>query len=179
MKKILSIVTMLFIFTTYGCQQQKEQKQQVSPMAAPGPSPMQIEQLQAATRMAPKNAQAWISLGDALMDSRRFGEAIEAYQKGLELDPKNVNARVDRGTSYRGIGKFDKAVEEYRKALKINPNFPNGRRNLAVVLSYDLHDTAQGVKEFKKYLEVAPNAPDVEAVRQSIRELSAARPAGK
>jgi len=83
------------------------------------------------------------------------------------------------GTSYRGIGKFDKAVEEYRKALKINPNFPNGRRNLAVVLSYDLHDTAQGVKEFKKYLEVAPNAPDVEAVRQSIRELSAARPAGK
>ena len=31
---------------------------------------------------------------------------------------------------------------------------------------------AQGVKEFKKYLELAPNAPDVEAVRQSVRELS-------
>jgi cytochrome c-type biogenesis protein CcmH/NrfG len=179
MKKILSIVAVLFLFTTYGCQQQKEQKQPMTPVAAPGLSSMEMEQLQAATRMAPKSAQAWISLGDALMDSRRFGEAVEAYQKGLALDPKNVNARVDMGTSYRGIGKFDKAVEEYRKALKIDPKFPNGHRNLAVVLSYDLHDPAQGVKEFKKYLELAPDAPDAEAVRKSVQELSAAKPAGK
>jgi Flp pilus assembly protein TadD len=179
MKKILSIVAVLFMFMTYGCQQQKEQKQQTTPLAAPGISPLQIEQLQAATRMSPKSAQAWISLGDALMDSRRFGEAVEAYQKGLELDPQNVNARVDMGTSYRGIGQFDKAVDEYRKAIKIDPNFPNAHRNLAVVLSYDLHDTAQGVKEFKKYLEIAPNAPDAEAVKQSVRELSAAKSAGK
>jgi tetratricopeptide (TPR) repeat protein len=142
-------------------------------------SPMQIDQLQQTAKAAPKNSQAWVSLGDALMDSRRFGEAIEAYQKGLALDPKNVNARVDLGTCYRGIGKFDKAVEEYRKALAIQPNHSNGHRNLGVVLSYDLHDTAQGVKEFKKYLELAPNAPDADAVRQSIRELSAGSPAGK
>jgi tetratricopeptide (TPR) repeat protein len=83
------------------------------------------------------------------------------------------------GTSYRGIGKFDLAVEEYRKALKIDPNFPNGHRNLGVVLSYDLHDTAQGLKEFKKYLELAPDAPDVEAIKKSVQELSAAKPAGK
>jgi len=180
MKKILSIVTVLFMFMTYGCQQQKEQKQQqTTPLAAPGISPLQIEQLQAATRMSPKSAQAWISLGDALMDSRRFGEAVEAYQKGLELDPKNVNARVDMGTSYRGIGKFDKAVDEYRKAIKIDPNFPNAHRNLAVVLSFDLRDTAQGIKEFNKYIELAPNAPDIEAVRQTVRELTAGKTAGK
>jgi tetratricopeptide (TPR) repeat protein len=80
---------------------------------------------------------------------------------------------VDQGTCYRGIGKFDKAVEQYRKALKIDPKFPNGHRNLAVVLAYDLHDTKEGIKEFQKYLEIAPNAPDVETIRQTIRELSA------
>ena len=178
MKKILSIVTMLFILMTFACQQQKEQKQQMSPMAVPGLTPLQIEQLQAATRTSPKSAQVWINLGDALMDSKRFGEAVEAYQKGLELDPKNVNARVDLGTCYRGIGKFDKAVEEYRKALKINPDFPNGHRNLAVVLAYDLHDTEQGLKEFKRYLDLMPNAADADAVKQSIKELSA-KPTGK
>ena len=160
-------------------QQQKEQKQQTTPLAAPGVSPLQIEQLQAATRVSPKNAQAWISLGDALMDSRRFGEAVDAYQKGLELDPKNVNARVDMGTSYRGIGQFDKAVDEYRKAIKTDPSFPNAHRNLAVVLSFDLHDTAQGIKEFNKYIEIAPNAPDIEAVRQTVRELTAGKTTGK
>ena len=179
MKKILSIFTVLFMFMTYGCQQQKEPKQQTTPLAAPGISPLQVEQLQAATRISPKSAQAWISLGDALMDSRRFGEAIDAYQKGLELDPKNVNARVDMGTSYRGIGKFDRAVDEYRKAIKIDPNFPNAHRNLAIVLSFDLHDTAQGIKEFNKYIELAPNAPDIAAVRQTIRELTAGKTAGK
>jgi cytochrome c-type biogenesis protein CcmH/NrfG len=78
MKKILSVVAILFLVTTYGCKQQKEQKPQMSPLAAPGPSPLQIEQMQAATRISPKNAQVWIALGDALMDSRRFNEAVEA-----------------------------------------------------------------------------------------------------
>ena len=177
MKKILSIFTLLFIVTAFGCQQQKEQKQQTSPMpmAAPGPSPMEIEQLKAVTKNSPKNAQAWISLGDALMDSRRFDEAVDAYQKGLELDPKNVNARVDMGTCYRGIGKFDKAVEEYRKAIQINPSFPTSHRNLAVVLATDLHQNQEAVKEIQKYLELAPNAPDAAEMRKMMQQLSSAK----
>lgn len=175
MKQILSFVVMLLITMTFGCQQTKEQKQQMSPIVAPGPSPMQIEQLQAATRMSPKSAQAWIALGDTLMDSQRFGEAVEAYRKGLELDPKNVSARVDLGTCYRGIKNFDMAVEEYRKALKIDPNFPNGHRNLGVVLAFDQHKKPEGLKEFKRYLELSPNAPDAGAIQQTIRELSSGK----
>jgi tetratricopeptide (TPR) repeat protein len=106
------------------------------------------------------------------MDSRRFSEAINAYEKSLALDPKNVNVRVDMGTCYRGVGKFDKAVEEYRKALKINPNFPNGHRNLGVVLAMDLHNKEEGIKEFKKYLELVPDAPDAATIRHTIEELA-------
>lgn len=181
-KTVLVIAALVVALVVVGCKKPEQKQKPVEYTGAPMPavpSPMQIDQLQQAAKTAPKNPQAWVSLGDALMDSRRFGEAIEAYQKGLALDPKNVNARVDLGTCYRGIGKFDKAVEEYRKALAIQPDHPNGHRNLAVVLAYDLHDTAQGVKEFNKYLALAPNAPDAEAVRQSIRELSAGSPAGK
>jgi tetratricopeptide (TPR) repeat protein len=175
MKKILSVIAMLFLITTVACQQKKEQRQQGGPMVMPGPSPQQIEQLQAATRMAPKSAQAWVSLGDAMMDSRRYSEAVDAYQKALELDPKNVNARVDMGTCYRGMGQFDKAVEEYRKALKINPAFPNGHRNLGVVLAYDLKQNKEAITAFQKYLELAPNAPDAAEIRQVIQSLSSSK----
>ncbi|HEY6010320.1 MAG TPA: tetratricopeptide repeat protein [Nitrospirota bacterium] len=174
-KTIFVIAALVVALGAAGCNKPEQKQKPVEYSGAPipaMPSPMQIDQLQQAAKAAPKNPQAWISLGDVLMDSRRYGEAIEAYQKGLELDPKNVNARVDMGTCYRGIGKFDKAVEEYRKALAMDPNHPNGHRNLGVVLAYDLHDKAQGLKEFKKYLELSPNAPDAEPVRQSIRELS-------
>ena len=122
--------------------------------------------------MAPRNAQAWTRLGDALMDSQRFAEAIDAYDKALALDPKNVNVLVDQGTCYRGSGNFDKAVEQYRKAIKIDPGFPNAHRNLGVVLSADLHKNKEGIKEFQRYLEILPNAPDAESIKQSIRELS-------
>ena len=162
--------------SNFACKQKQEQKQQpVTYTPAAPPAQMQIDQLQLAAKQSPKNAPAWISLGDALMDTQRYAEAVDAYEKALALDPKNVNVLVDQGTCYRGVGRFDKAVEQYRKAIKIDPNFPNGHRNLGVVLAYDLHDNKEGVKEFKRYLELAPNAPDAESIRQSIRELSAVK----
>ena len=100
---------------------------------------------------------------------------IEAYEKALALNPKNVNVIVDQGTCYRGIGKFDKAVELYRKAIKIDPSFPNAHRNLGVVLAYDLHDAKQALPEFRRYLELVPDAKDADAIKQTIRDLSSAK----
>ena len=172
MKKIASMIIVLAVALGMAACKQQEQKNPVT-YAPAAPSPLAIEQLQKAARTSPKNPQAWTELGNVLMDSQRFSEAIEAYQKALALDPKNVDVRVDLGTCYRGIGRSDKAVEEYRKALTINPNHLNGHRNLGVVLVNDLHKTEEGVKEFKKYLELAPNAPDAGQLRQTIQELSA------
>lgn len=175
MKKTAGVLTVVFIvMMSFACQQRQEQKQQpvVYTPAAP-PAQMQIDQYQAAVKQSPKSATAWINLGDVLMDSHRYAEAIEAYDKALALDPKNVNVLVDQGTCYRGMGKFDKAVELYQKAIKIDPKFPNAHRNLGVVLSIDLHKNAEGAKEFQKYLELQPNAPDAESIRQTIRQLEA------
>ena len=113
MKKSAAIASMLFMaLGAFGCSQDKEQKSQVNYTPATAPTTMmQVDQMQEAAKMAPKDAQAWINLGNAFMDAQRFGEAVDAYQKALALDPKNVNVIVDMGTCYRGTGKFDKAVE--------------------------------------------------------------------
>ena len=176
MKKLLTIMAVLvFVLNVFGCQQKKEEKSQLAYTPPAAPSPLEISQYEQAAKMSPKSKEAWINLGNALMDAQRNGEAIEAYQKALALDPKNVSVRVDMWTCYRGTGKFDKAVEEYRKALKIDPNFPNGHRNLAVVLSSDLHQNKEAVKEFQKYLELVPEAPDADAIRRTIQLLSATK----
>lgn len=183
MKRTLSIMLMLLIASgILGCQQNKEQKNQVTygdnqvaTLPPQMPSQLQIDQLQMAVKASPKSVEAWTNLGNALMDAQRFGEAVDAYEKSLALQPKNVNVIVDLGTCYRGVGKFDKAVEQYRKALKIEPNFPNAHRNLGVVLSFDLHNKKDGIKAFQRYLEIMPNAPDADSIRQSIGELSSAK----
>jgi len=180
MKKIAVIMTILFVtLTTIGCKQQEQKQQQVNYTPASPPVLMEIDQRQQAARMTPKNPEVWINLGNVLMDSQRFSEAVDAYEKAIALEPKNVNVLVDLGTCYRGIGKFDKAVELYRKALKINPAFPNGHLNLGVVLGFDLHKNAEGAKEIKRFLELVPNGPQSDQARQAVQELTAGSPAGK
>jgi Flp pilus assembly protein TadD len=165
-KRIIVIVFVLI--AVIACNEQK--KGQTGYPGGPGValSSEQIGMLENATREFPKSAQAWISLGNALMDSSRFGEAVDAYQKALAIDPKNVDVRVDRGTCLKNSGRPKQAIEEYRKALRLKPNHVNAHRNMGVVLTYDLHKPKEGAREFEKYLELSPNAPDAVEVRQLI-----------
>jgi Tfp pilus assembly protein PilF len=129
MKKLL-IAAVLFIFTVAGCQQKEEPKpayQFPTGPAAPLQSMEQEKMLKDAVAKDPKNANAWITLGNMMMDSSRFSEAVDAYQKALDIDPKNVNVRVDMGTCYRNLGKPDLAVKEYRTALETRSIFMPSR----------------------------------------------------
>ena len=138
-------------------------------------SPQEVQQLESLAKANPKSADAWSALGNAQMDAQRFAEAIISYQRSLDLDPKNVNVRIDMGTCYRGVGQPEKAVEEYRKGMKIDPRHAMAHMNAGVVLAFDLGRKAEAVKEFEKYLELAPNAPNAADIRQEVQKLKAAK----
>ena len=177
MKKII-IASVLLIFAVVGCQKKEEPKQQYDfPSGSAGPvqSMDQVKLLKEALAKDPKNVNAWITLGNVMMDTSRFSEAIDAYEKALTLDPKNIDLRVDLGTCYRNIGKPDIAAKEYRKALELNPQHLHAHINLGIVLAYDLKNTAQAVKEFETALAIAPNAPTADQLRQRIQELKASK----
>ncbi len=177
MKKIFVVAVVSFMtLVIIGCQQQEQKQQQLKYSPAAAPTLLPIDRMKQSSKMEPQNARGWINLGNALMDAQRFGEAVDAYEKGLALEPKNVPVLVDQGTCYRGIGRFDKAVEQYRKALRIDPNFPNGHRNLGVVLGFDLNKRTEAIKEFKRYLELVPNGPDAESARKALQELESQKP---
>jgi tetratricopeptide (TPR) repeat protein len=174
MKK-MNVVLMLFIviLALAGCQDRQPRQKQAAPPPMPLITPDQIQHLENAAKMAPKNAGAWIALGNALMDTQRLSEAIDAYQKALALDPKNVDVRVDMGTCYFNSGQPEKALDEFRKAIKTNPNHVIAHRNSGVVLSRGLNRPAEAAREFEKYLELAPNAHDAGEIRQLVQQLKA------
>ncbi|MEW6109295.1 MAG: tetratricopeptide repeat protein [Nitrospirota bacterium] len=171
MKKILIILALIMITT--GCRQKEEPRPQYQFPTGPIQAQDDTKLLREAVQKDPRNVNAWIKLGNIFMDTSRCNEAIDAYSKALDIDPKNVDVRVDMGTCYRYTGRSDRAVEEYRKALKIDPDHLYGHKNLAVVLYYDFSDRNGAITEFKKYLELAPNAPDADQVRQEIQKLEA------
>ena len=170
MKRILIVLLTLFLFLT-SCQKKEEQKAQTSFPKGPVIVDNNIMLLQESVGKDPKNVDAWIQLGNILMDTSRFQEAIDAYQKALELNDKNLDVRVDMGTCYRRIGKPDKAVEQYRKAIATDHNHLNAHRNLGVVLAFDLNNRSEAIKEFEEYLKLAPDAPDGQKVRQLLEKL--------
>ncbi len=182
MKKTVAMIVLLLI-TAAGCKQQQQQRQETQspagPVAYPGgvimKSPEEIKQLEELTKRAPMNADAWTALGNALMDSNRFKEAVDAYQKSLAINPKNVDVRVDMGTCLKNSGRPQQAIEEYRKAIQIDPNHLNAHRNMGVVLAFDLHDSKGAIREFEKYLELTPNAPDAANIRQTVDALKAGK----
>lgn len=169
MKRVIILVVLALM--TVACQQTEQPKSQ--PQAPAGQIQTQHDPkiLQEIVQKDPNNLKAWIELGNIQMDTHRFNEAIEAYQKALALDPNNTDVRVDMGTCYRNIGKSDIALKEFRRAIEINPNHAMAHRNMGVVLAGDVKDIPQAIKEFEKYLQLAPSAPDADAIRQEIQRL--------
>jgi cytochrome c-type biogenesis protein CcmH/NrfG len=169
------VAIFIFFLILYGCHKKEEPTGQTAGLPDSIQMQNEIRVLQGAVRQNPQNINAWIELGNILMDTSRFHDAIDAYQKALELTPKNVEVIVDMGTCYRRIGKSDMAVEEYRKAIKINPLHPYAHRNLAVVLAFDIGDKKQAIKEFEEYLKLSPDTPDTLQIRQEVARLKTSK----
>jgi len=167
---IACLASLLFLAT---CQKKEEPTVQTPFPAGSIYVQNEIKLLQDVVRQDPENLNAWIKLGNILMDTSRFHEAIDAYQKALELDKNNVDVMVDMGTCYRRIGRPDRAVEEYRKAIAINPRHLYAHRNLGVVFAFDLGNKEEAIKEFEEYLGLSPNAPDARQIKQTLASLKA------
>jgi Flp pilus assembly protein TadD len=78
-----------------------------------------------ATRLDPKNVDAWLDLGSVYYSLRQRDKEGDAYQKAVSLQPNNSQAHYLLGTWYEDVGQFERAVAEYRAAVKIDPTDDN------------------------------------------------------
>jgi len=171
MIKTLLIAFLLCCTLLSNCQKKEEPSVQTPIPSAPLQAQNEIRFLQDAAKEDPDNVVLWINLGNLLMDSARYPEAIDAYEKALELAPENADVRVDMGTCYRRVGRSDRAAEEFRKAIAIDARHAFAHRNLGVVLAFDLQDKKQAIKEFEEYIRLSPDTPDSRQIRDLVSYL--------
>jgi cytochrome c-type biogenesis protein CcmH/NrfG len=130
-----------------------------------GPSAKQarrIVALEKETRQNPEDPVAWMKLGNAYFDARRFEKAIRAYKKSLELNPNNANIWTDLGVMYRRSGQPTLAVGAFDKAMEIDPLHEISRLNKGIVLMHDLKDPVGAVKAWEELLKINPSAKTVD-----------------
>ena len=81
-------------------------------------------------RGATEDAAARYTLATTLLESGRFGEAVEQFRTVLRLAPDSVEALNNLGVALASLGKLDEAIDQFQQALVLRPAFDDARRNL-------------------------------------------------
>lgn len=96
-----------------------------------------LADFQAATKLAPDDAEHWRNAGACLKDLGRHAEAVESLNRAIELNPKFVAAYFDRGFCYGFGQKFAEAKADMDKVIALEPKngaawFFRGRARLSL-----------------------------------------------
>src|SRR5713101_2583574 len=119
-----------------------------------------IESLQTATRLLPKNAQAYNHLGLALHGNRQFGPALAAYQKALALDHNLAAARFNLGCLLLEQNDPAGALEHLTSFTLLQPASVDGWIKLGNA-QLRAHKLDAAEKTYKTVLAQHPRHPEV------------------
>ncbi len=102
-------------------------------------------------------------------------EAISSYLKAVKIDSKNVNLYYNLAVEYIKAGEFDQAVEALERVVALNPRDKDAWYNLGVLFETCFGDKSQAVEYYFRYVKSAPQAEDVNQVKEWIAQISASQ----
>lgn len=123
-----------------------------------------------AIKVEPGNAQAFLGLGSALNEQHEYPAAQKALEHSLELQPRSAEAHYELARTFGALGKWTAAEPHVRRAIDINPDYP-GSHALLGNIYLDRQDLESALKEFRTYLQMAPQGSLAPAVREKISEI--------
>jgi tetratricopeptide (TPR) repeat protein len=121
-----------------------------------------IDALTKGKTVNPKDAEVFVTLGNAYRSQLKSNEAYDAYQAALALDPKSPTANVATGVLWRYADNFEDSEKQFQAALAIDPNFGPAYRELAETQKTQAQSNIKvasekikaAVENYKKYLSL-------------------------
>ncbi len=89
---------------------------------------------EAATALAPADADAWCSRAGALRELGRLQESLEAAQRALALRPDFPEAAINLGNALLKLDRMEEALDAYRRAADARPGFAQAKCGEALAL---------------------------------------------
>ena len=141
------------------------------PQAAPS-----IEDLEAFVQAQPRDVEALVALGDALLEANRAGDAAGRYKAALQLDPNNIAALLGVGTILLGADRPDAAGPVFDRILTLSPDQPDALLYRAVARVRLKGSPTDGVRrDVQRFLEVSSPSDPRRAMASSLLEASPAQ----
>jgi tetratricopeptide (TPR) repeat protein len=106
-----------------------------------------------ASKLDPKDPEAYILTGDAFMEQNNGTKAVEQYEKATALNPKDIVGILREGQLWARAKNYNLALEKYRKAKSVDSTFAPAFREAA-----DIYIKAgkygEAAYNMKKYLQL-------------------------
>ncbi len=135
-----------------------------------GPAREAYEQ---AIKADPKFVKPYLRLATVLNAEKQYKEMVDVTAAAIKLDPVSFPAvYLFNAMGNLRIGDMKAAAASAQKAVKLDPEhaFPEAEYTLGVALG-NLGDYKGASEHLRVYLQVAPNSPGAEAVKQQLAEF--------
>ncbi len=115
-------------------------------------------------------AKIYASIGDTYMRQNKFDQAMEFFKKSIEIDQSDHALPYNVAEILFAAGKTDEAIEYYNMAIRIKPDWPKSYMQIGYAY-LNKGDTGEAVKNLKKFLELDPQSPEADGVKEVIKSL--------
>jgi hypothetical protein len=112
-----------------------------------------------AIREMPNDFVAWYKKSNALYDSKRYYEALQASDKVVELKPGFSDGWNSRGRIYLALNRVEDALEAFEKTIELNPKQHFSWYNKGLALQ-NLKRYEGALTAYDKAIELEPRDTD-------------------
>jgi len=116
------------------------------------------------------NTKVLLGVMSFALRTNDFNRAIVAGERLVAARPNDLTYLNDLATLYLHAGRTEESLATSRRALLVNADDPVTQYNLGRAL-VATGDPAGAATAFERYLQLWPDAPNAEAVRDGIEEL--------
>ena len=134
------------------------------------------EAFQNALKINPDAVVALINRGIANFMMKRYGEAAPILRKALAKNDQSAVGHYFLGQALTGLGQFEEAEKELLASLELGKEQMKEAHRILAIIYTSRGAKTQAVAHLEAYLKLAPDTPDAEKLRATIRQLKEANP---
>ena len=94
-----------------------------------------VRQIDLALKRSPRNHFALNNRGIALVELKRFDEALATLDRAIAARPDYAEAHSNRGNVLKELKRFEAALSSYDRAVSLRPDFADAHSNRSNVLN--------------------------------------------
>lgn len=105
-------------------------------------------------------AQEYLQMGQVLMGSQKYKEAVHMFEKTLKDEPMDKIAYISKGIAHANLEEYEKAKECFKRCIMIDKNFADAYFQLGNMCFLE-DDFQEGIKNYNHAIAVGYDSADI------------------